>query len=404
MEYITAAEAAEKWGVKIRSVQRLAAEGRVPGARKHMRDYLIPADAEKPADPRKGRIEGGEPYHINRNKSLSRELEEVVAALTPFHMPLDKPCSKIEAVRDKSLRVLPEMWLAYQKGDFEFVKRRYNEIEENGAKKLIASHTTIAAAISLGDYPFFLEVESYLKSVVEADAGADVTACAELGLSIAYTGAVAANMLPEWLKTGDFAALAPSGRALAAYVRVEYLEQQKNPAATLAAAQAYLSVYSTEKTLTTEDTYLRILCAEACHALGRASDAENYLRSAMRKNLPHGFVTAFAERLVHLGGLGERLLEREFPEYCDAVAGQFDRVTRNWLVFHNRFTCDSIALILSIRELQIARLAVQGLSDRKIAEHFGLAYGTVKNRMDTIYDKLCISGKYRKNELKNYVI
>jgi DNA-binding CsgD family transcriptional regulator len=211
-------------------------------------------------------------------------------------------------------------------------------------------------------------------------------------------------MLPEWLKTGDFGALYPSARPYAAYLRVIYLEQQRNPAVTLAVAQAYLSVYQAEKILTSEDTYLRILCAEACHALGRANDAENYLRSAMKKNLPHGFVTAFAERLVHLGGLGEKLLTQEFPEHCDAVAGQFDRVTRNWLVFHNRFTRDNITLILSIRELQIARLAVRGLSDRKIAEHFGLAYGTVKNRMDTIYNKLCISGKHRKNELKNFII
>jgi DNA-binding NarL/FixJ family response regulator len=104
---------------------------------------------------------------------------------------------------------------------------------------------------------------------------------------------------------------------------------------------------------------------------------------------------------VAVDGIGDAV---KFPEYYDAVAGQFDRVTRNWLIFHNRFTRDNISLILSIRELQIARLAVQGLTDQKIAEHFGLAYGTVKNKMDTIYDKLCISGKHRKNELKKFII
>jgi DNA-binding CsgD family transcriptional regulator len=385
----------------VRQVQRLLAAGRIPGGKKLGHEYLLPADAEKPADPRKGRIERGEPYHINKNKTLSRELAEVLAALSPFYMPLDKPYSMIDAIRDKSLRVLPEMWLAYQKGDFEFVKRSYNEIEENGAKKLIASLTAIAAAISLGDYPFFLEVESYLKSVVKADAGAEATAYAELGLSIAYTGAVALNMLPEWLKTGDFGALAPSTRAIAAYVRVQYLEQQKDPAVTLAAAQAYLSVYSSEKILTNGDTYLRILCAEACHALGRLDEAENYLQSAMKKNLPHGFVTAFAERLVHLGGLGEKLLMREFPSYHDAVIGQFDRVTRNWLVFHNRFTQDNITLILTIREIQIARLAAHGAPFKKIAEQFHISEGALNNKMSVIYQKLCIHGK---SDLSNFIL
>jgi DNA-binding NarL/FixJ family response regulator len=403
MEYMTAAEAAEKWGVKIRQVQRLAAAGRIPGARKHMRDYLIPADAEKPADPRKGRIERGEPYHINRDKSLSRELVETYAALAPITVPIDKPYSMIEAVQGKSLRTVLEMWLAYSKGDFELVKRRFNEIEENNTKKLVASGIAIAAAISLGDYPFFLEVESYLKSVVKADAGADVTAQAELMLAVAYNGASAYSMLPKWLINGDFGLLHHSAKPTAAYMRVQYLSRQNPPELALAVAQAYFSVYSSDQAITYEDTYLRIDLAAACHALGRTDEAENYLRSAMKKNLPHGFITAFAERMAVLSGLCEQLLEREFPEHYDAVTSQFERVTKNWVVFHNRFTQDNITLILSLKEIQMARLAAQGLSDPKIAEHFGLAYKTVKNRMDTIYDSLCISGKKRKRELAKFI-
>ena len=34
MEYISTREAAEKWGVSLRRVQRLIYEGRVPGAKK----------------------------------------------------------------------------------------------------------------------------------------------------------------------------------------------------------------------------------------------------------------------------------------------------------------------------------------------------------------------------------
>jgi DNA-binding NarL/FixJ family response regulator len=247
-------------------------------------------------------------------------------------------------------------------------------------------------------------VETYLKSVVKADAGADVTAYAELMLAVAYNGAAAYSMLPEWLKNGDFNALAPSTRATAAYIRVQYLTRQNPPEVALPAAQAYLSVYSSEQTITYEDTYLRIDLAAVCHALGRADDAENHLLSAMRKNLPHGFITPFAERIAVLSGLCERLLEREFPEHYAAVIGQFERVTRNWMVFHNRFSRDNITLILSLKEIQMAQLAARGLSDRKIAGHLGFAYATVKNRMDTIYNKLCISGKHRKNELKNFVI
>ena len=54
MEFITAAEATRRWGVSERRVQRLCAEGRVPGAERFGRAWRIPAGAPKPADPRRG--------------------------------------------------------------------------------------------------------------------------------------------------------------------------------------------------------------------------------------------------------------------------------------------------------------------------------------------------------------
>jgi hypothetical protein len=53
MDYITARQAAEKWGIKTRQVQSLLKMGRIPGAVQPARDWLIPKDAEKPADGRR---------------------------------------------------------------------------------------------------------------------------------------------------------------------------------------------------------------------------------------------------------------------------------------------------------------------------------------------------------------
>lgn len=52
MEYISAPEAAEKWGVSERRVQKLCGEGRVLGVSRLGRMWLIPKDAEKPVDAR----------------------------------------------------------------------------------------------------------------------------------------------------------------------------------------------------------------------------------------------------------------------------------------------------------------------------------------------------------------
>lgn len=56
MEYISAPEAAKKWGISERRVQKLCEENRIPGVSKLGYMWLIPKEAEKPID---GRIKRG---------------------------------------------------------------------------------------------------------------------------------------------------------------------------------------------------------------------------------------------------------------------------------------------------------------------------------------------------------
>ena len=53
MEYLSAKQVAEKWNISRRRVQILCEEGRIPGAFKLSDVWVIPKDAEKPADRRK---------------------------------------------------------------------------------------------------------------------------------------------------------------------------------------------------------------------------------------------------------------------------------------------------------------------------------------------------------------
>ena len=52
MDYMTLKEAAEKWGVTPRRINYYCAGGRIRGAVKMARIWLIPKDAEKPVDMR----------------------------------------------------------------------------------------------------------------------------------------------------------------------------------------------------------------------------------------------------------------------------------------------------------------------------------------------------------------
>ncbi len=52
MEYYTSVEMSEKWNISSRRISLLCSEGRVKGAVKKGKTWLIPSKAEKPSDAR----------------------------------------------------------------------------------------------------------------------------------------------------------------------------------------------------------------------------------------------------------------------------------------------------------------------------------------------------------------
>lgn len=76
VDYISAAQAAEKWGITVKRVQVLCKENRIQGVERIGREWLIPKNAEKPAD---ARIKSGEYIGFSkkyRSKKGNNEINE----------------------------------------------------------------------------------------------------------------------------------------------------------------------------------------------------------------------------------------------------------------------------------------------------------------------------------------
>lgn len=58
MDYFTSIEMSKVWGISSRRVSLLCSEGRVPGAEKKGKTWLIPKDAKKPENPRRRKKQG----------------------------------------------------------------------------------------------------------------------------------------------------------------------------------------------------------------------------------------------------------------------------------------------------------------------------------------------------------
>jgi len=397
MEYITVAETAEKWGVTVRQVQRLLAANRIPGIRTHGQAYMIPADAEKPGDPR--RCRGGNPPPAPQ-KSLSADLAGVIAA-TSFSMPRDNPEAIMDYINDERIRLLYQGFFAYMRGDFERVKQNFLMLKSDDAAKLRACSIVISAAVNTGDYQFFEYIEAYCKDIIAANMGADVTAVADHALASAYVGAFVPNMVVDWLKDGDFSALPTPLKPDALCSRVRYLHFLKKYESIIDIARTALTLEESDRCMSYMSIFLRILCAAAYCSLGRFYDAKTYLLDVMKDCLPHGFITILALHEPLFGGLLERLLKQNYPEYYDAVIGLSTSLIPNWLDFHNRSTKDNITTILTTQEYQVALLFSQGKSREEIAKLQLVSLSRVKAIIEVIYGKLFVSSK---SELAKYIL
>ncbi|HWQ50962.1 MAG TPA: helix-turn-helix transcriptional regulator [Terriglobales bacterium] len=387
MEYSTVAETAEKWGVTARQVQRLLAEGRVPNAKKYGRSWMLPADAEKPGDARR---ESSAPAPEDPLPADLLRLLEV--ATTP--LPHRNPDAILKTVKDERVRRQFDAELAYLRGDFTRVMRCFDETEGDEAARLRASLVAVAAAISLGDYPAYLKIESYLKDCVKTGKGDLISAFAELGLASVYVSASAPKMVPGWLKEGDFSAFPPQlGPQYMHYLRAKYLLCIGRYEAAHAVAQTALAFGAPDRGITYPDLYLRVAAALSCRFLGREEEAKRVLLGAMRIALPHGFITPFAETVSDFGGLIEECVMETYPACHDSLIDQWQRTVKNWVNFHNRFTQDNLSMILSRREFYLAQLVARRVPYAEIAAKYGISVGRLKNIMLEIYEKLYISGR-----------
>lgn len=65
MDYISAQDAAKKWGISDRRIQKFCKEKRIAGAVRFSRVWAIPKDAQKPTD---GRTLRGGNYNAKKSE------------------------------------------------------------------------------------------------------------------------------------------------------------------------------------------------------------------------------------------------------------------------------------------------------------------------------------------------
>ena len=281
--------------------------------------------------------------------------------------------------------------IAYLRGDFDRAKFMAAKAQDSKDTFICASLFSMLSAISTNDFALYSQIETALKQR-SGNVGEPLdVVLAEIVLTTVAVGMFAPEMVPAWLKEGDYSHLPSESAPFALYLRVKYLQNLADYSQMFAVAQTMHTLCKGKGTVM--EIYLLLMCAAACVGLGDKPRARGYLLEALALGMPHGFVTPFVENIANLNGLVEECVRQHYPLAYAGLITQWEKTWKSWAIFHNRFARDNVTLLLTLREFRIAALAANRVPYAKIARQECLSVGRVRNIIQEIYGKLFVRNR-----------
>ena len=207
MEYLKITEVAEKWGISPRWLQILCAEGKIEGAVRFGKAWMIPKDAEKPAD---GRTRGAKEV-----KARGTYAEMPMPRKTPFlHMSdlystVGSAEKSITALSNNpEAQTLLAAQIAYSRGDINLVyDSAYSLLHrQSGFYAMISAGMLLAlCAIWRGDLSLWRQAKIHIaEAPIKTESDRDIVTFSITAIdSVLYDVA----SFPEWFKSGRFEVL-----------------------------------------------------------------------------------------------------------------------------------------------------------------------------------------------------
>lgn len=390
MTYITVQQAAEKWNISVRQVQRLLAAERIPDAIKHGRTWLIPADAEKPVDGRKR--EG------NTEEILAMELAQTFAVLPMLNGEFrpGEAMAYIESLPTEELRQIAMAEYAYFRGDaLETVQLSEPFI----AHKNLSLQLTALILFTFGNLPLGHSNQAYfglgkLQEIMKTLENEEMTPEKRaMGLFIFATSRVLLHLPMDGVPSLEeaFRYLPRGLRAFACYVMAHkvYLDGEYGKA--LGIAETALMIQ--EKPCVIASVYLHIVAAMSLMSMKKTEEAKDHFTTAWELAQPDGLMQAFGEHHGLLHGLIETCLQNTHPEEYRRIISITYSFSESWRKVHNPIVGETVADNLTTTEFTIAMLANRGWTNAEIAAYMNLSEHTIKRYISEIYQKLGISSR-----------
>lgn len=393
MLYITAEEAARRWGVTTRLVQRYCKQGRIAGAEKLGGSWRIPEGTVKPDDPRRGDRTSMPQVPSRRPTSSFQHLMPLMG--TAYAPGTAK--AFVASLANGTRASVAQAELAYFSGDAERARDlaapllRSDDAEARLSACLISAFSNLTLG-RINDARFALDgALGSLNSEMGGGTPPEVTAMA------AFIGNAASALLhlpaPKSVQAApDLLPLLPPGlRLFACYVKAHrlYLEgaYEQSYGIVLGAFAMADALYPIPA------IYLHLAAVMSLMALRRTDEARQHVLAAWDIARPDGLIQPFGEQHGLLGGMLEAAIKPAWPDDFKRMIDITYRFSAGWRRVHNPSTADDVADNLTTTEFAVCMLASRDWSNAEIAEHMGFSVNRVKECLSNAFRKLGVSSR-----------
>lgn len=393
MNMITVKQAAEKWGVTPRRVQELCKEGKIKGAQRWERTWMIPAHAVLPST-----AKGDVPHMPMPKKSPFLDMTNI------YNTAGDADGRAAMLENNPEAFALLEAQLAYRRGEIYKVydHARYFLSAHSGFYAILGGGMLLAlCAIWRGDMELWVEAKRHICSApCESEVQRDMIS---LALAIVDSSVYDNKDYPEWFKRGNFEALPPDAHPAAKVFYTKYLYMSAFGIASkqidyegiqgLAlmrlipkTIEPMISQAVVDKTILPE-IFLRLSCAVAYYNSGDREHAIVHMDKAIALALADRLYGVLVEYVRHFDGLLEERVALVDPSAVENIKELYGVYSVGWSKLSGAVRNRNIAANLTAREREVAKLVTFGFTSKEIASMLYIAESTVKQTVLRVVQK-----------------
>ena len=393
MNLITVKEASEKWGVTERRVQGLCKEGKIKGATRWGRTWMIPSHAVLPSSNK-----GDEPHMPMPRKSPFLDMTNIYSVAGKADESIMLFENNMEA------HELFKAQIAYRRGEIERVydKARYFLHSHSGFYAILGGGMLLAqCAIWRGDVNLWTEAKKHIcEAPCENKTQREILS---LTLAIIDSSIYNNNDFPDWFTRGNFDVLPADSHPCAKVFYIKYLYMA---AFAVASGQAeiegvqglalmkmipntiepLISQARVDKTIIPE-IFLRLSCAVAYHNTGQDDLAIMHIDRAISLVVLDGLYGILVEYVRHFDGLLEERLSLVSEEGVTIVKELYRTYSIGWSRLSGAVRNRYIATNLTAREREVAKLVAFGYTTKEISSMLYISESTVKQTVLRVVQK-----------------